>query len=209
MSLGASPNDPARYSRRTVLTKANLLRRKYGAPQLLRSAKSMRVIAKPVVSGGTNEMVATRPAIEKTESSASPVSQDDGAPGAERVGAPPTDLPMATEPVSSSESLKIEVIGSEKSGGSVPPFVALMYSSSSRPSAPSSDPEASTRSETLARHRTMRSARLTTDREVLHPAWFDALPASLDDLRTEDGALPTRHPWARVFGKPRYRAFPV
>ena len=64
----------------------------------------MRVIAKPVVSGGTNEMVATRPAIEKTESSASPVSQDDGAPGAERVGAPPTDLPVATEPVSSSKS---------------------------------------------------------------------------------------------------------
>lgn len=146
----------------------------------------MRVIAKPVVSGGTNEMVATRPAIEKTESSSSPVSQDDGAPGAERVGAPPTNLPVATDPVSSSESLKIEGIGSEKSGGSVPPFVALMYSSSSRPSASSSDAEASTRSETLARHRTLRSARLATDREVLHPAWFDALPASLDDLRTAD-----------------------
>lgn len=154
----------------------------------------MRVIAKPVVSGGTNEMVATRPAIEKTESSASPVSQDDGAPSAERVGAPPTDLPVATEPVSSSESLKIEVIGSEKTGGSVPPFVALMYSSSSRPSAPSSDAEASTRSETLARHRTMRSARLATDREVLHPAWFDALPASLDDLRTDDGAASDASP---------------
>ena len=157
----------------------------------------MRVIAKPVVSGGTNEMVATRPAIEKTESSASPVSQDDGAPGAERVGAPPTDLPVATEPVSSSESLKIEVIGSEKSGGSVPPFVALMYSSSSRPSAPSSDAEASTRSETLARHRTMRSARLATDREVLHPAWFDALPASLDDLRTDDGAASDASPMGK------------
>ncbi|NDF39898.1 MAG: hypothetical protein EB140_13370 [Proteobacteria bacterium] len=61
-----------------------------------------------------------------------------------------------------------------------------MYSSSSRPSASSSDAEASTRSETLARHRTLRSARLATDREVLHPAWFDALPASLDDLRTAD-----------------------
>lgn len=157
----------------------------------------MRVIAKPVVSGGTNEMVATRPAIKKTESSASPVSQDDGAPGAERVGAPPTDLPVATEPVSSSESLKIEVIGSEKSGGSVPPFVALMYSSSSRPSAPSSDAEASTRSETLARHRTMRSARLATDREVLHPAWFDALPASLDDLRTDEGAASDASPMGK------------
>ena len=157
----------------------------------------MRVIAKPVVSGGTNEMVATRPAIKKTESSASPVSQDDGAPGAERVGAPPTDLPVATEPVSSSESLKIEVIGSEKSGGSVPPFVALMYSSSSRPSAPSSDAEASTRSETLARHRTLRSARLATDREVLHPAWFDALPASLDDLRTDEGAASDASPMGK------------
>jgi len=157
----------------------------------------MRVIAKPVVSGGTNEMVATRPAIKKTESSASPVSQDDGAPGEERVGAPPTDLPVATEPVSSSESLKIEGIGSEKSGGSVPPFVALMYSSSSRPSAPSSDAEASTRSETLARHRTMRSARLATDREVLHPAWFDALPASLDDLRTDDGAASDASPMGK------------
>ncbi|NBQ62186.1 MAG: hypothetical protein EBU40_07890 [Proteobacteria bacterium] len=157
----------------------------------------MRVIAKPVVSGGTNEMVATRPAIEKTESSSSPVSQDDGAPGAERVGAPPTNLPVATDPVSSSESLKIEGIGSEKSGGSVPPFVALMYSSSSRPSASSSDAEASTRSETLARHRTLRSARLATDREVLHPAWFDALPASLDDLRTDEGAASDASPMGK------------
>ena len=157
----------------------------------------MRVIAKPVVSGGTNEMVATRPAIEKTESSASPVSQDDGAPSAERVGAPPTDVPMATEPVSPSESLKNEATGSEKPGGSVPPFVALMYSSSSRPSATSSDAEASPQSETLARHRTMRSARLATDREVLHPAWFDALPASLDDLRTQEGAASDASPMGK------------
>ncbi len=129
-------------------------------------------------------MVATRPAIERTESSAASVAHDDSVSGTERG----TDQPVATAPVSLSENLTCETTTAGKSGGSVPPFVALMYSSASRPSAPSSNAEAVVRSGTLARHRTLRSARLATDREVLHPAWFDALPASLDDLSTDDGA---------------------
>ncbi|MCX5988853.1 MAG: hypothetical protein NTV35_07465, partial [Chloroflexi bacterium] len=43
----------------------------------------------------------------------------------------------------------------------------------------------------------MRSARIATDREVLHPAWFDALPASLDDLRTDDGAASDASPMGK------------
>jgi len=43
----------------------------------------------------------------------------------------------------------------------------------------------------------MRSARLATDREVLHPAWFDALPASLDDLRTDEGAASDASPMGK------------
>ena len=133
-------------------------------------------------------MVATKPAIEKTESSASPVSQDNGVLGTD-LGAPQTtDKVVTTTAASGSENLASEAIASEKTGGSVPPFVALMYSSTSRTSAPTADADAGARPESGARPRTMRPVRLATDREVLHPAWFDALPASLDDLRADDSA---------------------
>ncbi len=145
----------------------------------------MRVIAKAVVSGGTSEMVATRPAIEKTESSASPISEDNGVLGPDLGMAPPSDTVVTTTPASPSEILTREGVGSERATGTVPPFVALMYSSTTRANAQIADAGAASHPEFGARPRTMRSVRLATDREVLHPAWFDALPASLDDLRTE------------------------
>ena len=162
--------------------------------QFHRNAEPVRVIAKPVVSGGTNEMVATRPAIEKTESSGSPISEENGDIGPNLGVAPPNDAAVTATPAPPTEGLARENVASDRTEGSVPPFVALMYSSTSRVTAQTAEAETVSRPDPSGRTRTMRSVRLATDREVLHPAWFEALPASLDDLRSEDGATtePTR-----------------